>query len=840
MADFTLAYDAFEPAQEGLREALTSTGNGYFATRGAAEWEDANAVHYPGTYAHGCFNRETTILGGRPVLNEDLVNLPNWLLLKLRIEGEEAVRLDNVEVLSYRHSYDIRNAVVQREIQFRDRSGRVTTLHSRRFVSMANSHLAGIEWTVTPDNWSGRVEVISGLDGRMTNHMVARYRELEGRHLNPWSPRTFGPEIIALKVQTRQSNIYIAEAARTRVFRGAETLPMPDSASRSSVGPSEVARSLYQMEDYIQQVLAFEVEQGNPVRVEKMVSLFTSHDNAIAETLVAAGKNVERYPDFAAALTEHESAWTELWEVGDIELPREPRVQLLLRFHVSHVLQVCSRHTARHDAGVPARGLNGEAYRGHVFWDELFVYPYLNFRLPEITRGLLMYRYRRLAEARAAAREAGYSGAMFPWQSGSDGTEETQVVHLNPLSGQWHPDHSHNQRHVNAAIFYNVWQYYQATDDLAFLRSYGAELMFEIARFWASIAHYNPELDRYEIHGVMGPDEFHERYPGAEDGGLRNNAYTNLMVAWIAGTAPRVLDLLPRSRRAALRVRLGLTDDELRTWDEMSRKMFIPFHTDGAEDIISQFEGYADLEELDWERYRAEHPNIQRLDRILKAAGDDPNRYQLAKQADAVMLFFLFSGDELRELFDRLGYDYDPDLARRTIEYYDRRTSHGSTLSLVTHAAVLGGLDPESSWQRFLVALDSDVRDVQGGTTKEGIHMGVMSGTLDLLQRGYVGANVRDGVLRFDPTLTDRLDGLSFPMQFRGTAIRVSISGDELTVHALADGFSRPVRIGIGDEVRELAAGQEWVAPLRRQPVIPGEPLEDHTGKGGDRADTRL
>ncbi|MBA3737476.1 MAG: glycoside hydrolase family 65 protein [Actinobacteria bacterium] len=824
VSDFTLAYDDFDPEQEGLREALTSTGNGYFATRGAAEWEDADDVHYPGTYAHGCFNRETTILGGRPVLNEDLVNLPNWLLLKLRIEGEEAIRLDNVEVLSYHHSYDIRTALVERKVRFRDRAGRETTLHSRRFVSMANSHLGGIEWTVTPIDWSGRVELISGLDGRVTNQMVARYRELEGRHLNPVSPRTFGPEIIALKVQTRQSNIYIAEAARTRVFHSDE----------ANDGPA-VDRSLNQMEDYIQQVLAFDVEQGRPVRVEKMISLFTSHDNALTETLVAAGTHVRRYPDFAAALTEHESAWTELWDVGDIQLPKEPRVQLLLRFHVSHVLQVCSRHTARHDAGVPARGLNGEAYRGHVFWDELYVYPYLNFRLPEITRSLLMYRYRRLAEARAAARETGYRGAMFPWQSGSDGTEETQVVHLNPLSGQWDPDHSHNQRHVNAAIFYNVWHYYQATDDLAFIRDYGAELMLEIARFWVSIAQHNPERDRYEIHGVMGPDEFHERYPGAEEGGLRNNAYTNVMVAWIVHTAPQVLDLLPKSRRAALRARLGLTDDELRTWDEMSRKMFVPFHGDG---IVSQFEGYADLVELDWERYRAEHDNIQRLDRILKAEGDDPDRYQLTKQADAVMLFFLFSVDELRQLFERLGYDYDPDLAPRTIDYYDRRTSHGSSLSLVTHAAVLCDLDPESSWARFLVALESDVGDVQGGTTKEGIHMGVMSGTLNLLQRSYVGATVRDGVLHFAPTLTDRLDGLSFPMQFRGTSLRVSISGGELTVHTGAEGFSRPVRIGIGDEIRELAAGEEWVAPL---PTKQDRPTDTDDGRDrSERGDSSL
>ena len=129
---------------------------------------------------------------------------------------------------------------------------------------------------------------------------------------------------------------------------------------------------------------------------------------------------------------------------------------------------------------------------------------------------------------------------MFPWQSGSDGTEETQVVHLNPLSGQWEPDHSHNQRHVNAAIFYNVWQYYQATDDLEFLRDYGAELMLEIARFWASIAHYNANRGPLRDPRSDGARRVPRAVPRApQDGGLRNNAYTNVMVAWIADIAPR-------------------------------------------------------------------------------------------------------------------------------------------------------------------------------------------------------------------------------------------------------------------------------------------------------------
>jgi trehalose/maltose hydrolase-like predicted phosphorylase len=810
MNDFTLAYDRFAPEEEGLREALTSTGNGYFCTRGAAEWEDAHGMHYPGTYAHGAYNRETTVMGGRPVLNEDLVNLPNWLVLKLRIEGDEAIGLADVELLSYRHELDIRKAVLKRELRFRDSTGRETMLFSRRFVSMAHVHQAGIEWTVRPENWSGRVEIITALDGRVTNRGVARYRELEGRHLDPGSPRTFGAEVIALKVQTRQSNLYVAEAARTRVYRGE--------------GPVDVERGLYQMEDYIQQVLAFDVRQGEPVRVEKMVAFYTSHDRAINETLGSAGKSAANYPSFAVALDRHARAWEELWEVCDLRLPSDQRVQLLLRLHISHILQVCSRHTADLDAGVPARGLNGEAYRGHVFWDELYVYPFLSFRLPEITRELLMYRYRRLGEARAAARDAGFRGAMYPWQSGSDGKEETQTVHLNPLSGRWEPDLSHNQRHVNAAIFYNVWSYCEATQDLAFLRDYGAEMMLEIARFWVSIAHFNPERDRYEIHGVMGPDEFHEKYPGAAEGGLRNNAYTNVMVAWSCETAGKVLERLPASRRGALRARLGLTDEEVATWQLMSRKMFVPFHGDG---IISQFEGYEDLAELDWDAYREKYDSIQRLDRILRAEGDDPDRYQLAKQADTVMLFFLFSDRELRRLFEQLGYEYRPDTARRNIDYYDKRTSHGSTLSFITHAGALAAIDPESSWERFLVALESDVGDVQGGTTKEGIHMGVMSGTLDLIQRGFVGSEIRDDVLYFNPKLPDRLEGLSFSMQFHRTPMQVTLEGGQLKVIVDTEGFSRPIRVGVGDQVRELHAGDRWAFRLGQEADVPDTESHD-------------
>ncbi len=795
--NWTLAYDSFEPEQERLREVLTSTGNGYFCTRGSAEWADVDDVHYPGTYAHGCYNRETTIMGGHPVLNEDLVNLPNWLILKLRIGDDEPITLKNVELLSYRHEVNLHNATVMRRLRFRDRRGRETTLSSRRFVSMADMHQAALEWIITAENWSGSVEVITALDARVINQGVARYRELEGRHVHPVTSRTPSADTISLIAQTRQSRIYIAEAVRTRVY--------VDS------GELKAERGLYQMEDYIHQTLGFDLQQGQSVRVEKLASFYTSHDQAINEPLTNAEKAVGRFGTFSEAFDLHRRAWDELWDDCNIRVPNDDRVQFLLRFHASHVLQTCSPHTADLDVGVPARGLNGEAYRGHIFWDELYIYPFLNFRLPKITRGLLMYRYRRLDEARALARDAGYRGAMYPWQSGSDGKEETQVVHLNPRSGLWEPDLSQNQRHVSAAIFYNIWHYLQATGDTDFLLGPGAEMMIEIARFWSSIAHFNPARSRYEIHGVMGPDEFHEKYPDSAEPGLRNNAYTNVMVAWISDIASKLLDMLPERRRRSLRERIDLTDQEIETWKEMSRKMYVPFLADS---IMSQFEGWDDLEELDWDAYRQKYDNIQRLDRILRAEGKEPDRYKLLKQADTVLLFYLFRQDELKQIFERLGYSYTPETLRENVAYYDTRTSHGSTLSFVTYAGVYSEIDLTTSWDRYMVALESDVGDVQGGTTAEGIHMGVMSGTLDLVQRSYLGEVIRDGVLYFNPRAISHLRGLTLPMRFRGLLIRVTLEDSHLRVDAEVDSLNRSVKVGVGDRVRELKSGESHIFDL--------------------------
>jgi alpha,alpha-trehalase len=328
-------------------------------------------------------------------------------------------------------------------------------------------------------------------------------------------------------------------------------------------------------------------------------------------------------------------------------------------------------------------------------------------------------------------------------------------------------------------------------------------MILEIARFWASIATYNQALDRYEILGVMGPDEYHDAYPDTEEPGLRNNAYTNVMAVWVLSQALKVLELVPEDRHQELREILGLDEEEIQRWKDITRKMRIVFHGDG---IISQFEGYDQLEEFDWEGYREKYGNIQRLDRILEAEGDTPNRYKASKQADVLMLFYLFSSDELREIFEQLNYSFEYETIPKNIKYYIKRTSHGSTLSRVVHSWVLARSDRVGSWRLFTEALESDVTDIQNGTTPEGIHLGAMAGTVDFLQRGVTGIETRDDVLWFNPCLPEQLSSLRMRLRYRRHSLQIEIVRDRFRIDVLRS-KEEPIQIGFEDHVYELKAG---------------------------------
>ncbi len=807
-AAWSLVFEGFDPAQEGVREALCTLGNGYFATRGAAAGAHADDVHYPGTYLAGGYNRLRTDIAGRSVENEDLVNFPNWLSLEFRVGEEAWFDARSVKLLSYRQELDLRRAMLLRSLSFEDGQGRRSTLEEWRLVSMGDMHLGALELALTADNWAGTVTVRSAIDGRVVNVGAKLYRKFNCKHVEPLSSEVVGDDSVCLLVRTNQSNIHVAQMVRTRAFVDGTQLEAP----RRPISDAGT----------IGQEFSIALKQGQTPVLEKLAAFYTSRDHAISECALAARKAVERAGRFDAVMANHVLAWKHLWRHFDVHLqPVDPglklNVPMLLRLNMFHLLQAVSPNSIGLDIGVPPRGWTGEAYQGHVFWDELFIFPFLNYRMPEITRSLLMYRYRRLGEARVAAAAAGYRGAMFPWQSGSDGQEETQAFNLNPRSQRWVRDNSYLQRHVGSAIAYNVWQYFQVTQDVEFLNSYGAELMLDIARFWSSIASFDQTRGCYEICGVMGPDEFHEGYPDAATPGLNNNAYTNVMAVWVLCRALEVLDLLSDMRRAELVAQLGLSAEEFERWNDISRRMLVPFHDDG---IISQFEGYEKLLELDWQDYRSRYGNIQRLDLILEGEGDSANRYKLAKQADVLMLFYLFSAEELNELFERLDYPFEYETIPKNIAYYVDRSSLGSTLSRVVYAWVLARSDRARATRFFEQALQSDVADIQQGTAAEGVHLGAMAGTVDLVQRVSTGIEIKGDVLRLNPQLPQDVDRLDMRMRYRGHSLDLRLTRDSLTVRG-RDGPASPITLCVDDQVCEFASGTIRVFRLRDEPIVP-------------------
>ena len=766
-ASWKIIYDRFKPAQEGLREALCTLGNGYLGVRGAACESVASRIHYPGTYIAGVYNKLETDIAGRTILNEDLVNCPNWLFLTFRIGKGEWVTPETSKVLSYYQELGMRRGVLSKRVRLRDSNGQITTVETQRIVHMSDPHRATIKYTIIPENYEGWIVIGSVLDGAVQNTGVARYKQLNSKHLRAYSTGTFGKNGVYLSVKTNQSGIEISEAAKVHIFtKGKEIKP--------------TSRILKEEKKGICQELGIFVRKNQRYEIEKIVSVYTSRDKGIRSPVNTAINSVKNSHGFESLFKSHRSAWDVLWKRFDVQIEGDSFSQKVLRLHTFHLLQSASVHNTMIDAGLPARGLHGEAYRGHVFWDELFVMPFFNLHIPQVAKALLLYRYRRIHQARKYAKENGYKGAMFPWQSSSTGEEETQVIHLNPMSGKWGPDYSRIQRHISFAVAYNLWQYWKSTSDLDFLTHYGAEMLLSIAQFGASMSKYNSKDGRYHTEGIMGPDEFHEKLPGKTKAGFKDNAYTNLLIVWTLLKAQEAISTLPKHHKIKILQKLNLDQKELARWKDITRKMNIIFNDEG---IISQFDGYFGLKELDWQAYRLKYGKIQRMDRILKSEGKSPNSYKVAKQADVLMIFYLFRLSEIKSLFSRLGYRFDRNMLKKNYEYYVKRTSHGSTLSKVVHCYVshLLGKSRES-WQWFLEVLKSDIHDTQGGTTPEGIHAGVMGGSINIIMQGFAGINILDNYIKIDPHLPKNWRSIKLRFRYKRNWIAVSVLKDQVRI----------------------------------------------------------
>jgi beta-phosphoglucomutase family hydrolase len=755
-----LIYHDYRPENERSREALLTVGNGYFGTRGAMEEVPVNPVNYPGTYISGVYNKLPSKVSGREVWNEDFVNVPNWLPVTFRIDDGDWFDVNQTTILSIRRDLNLRNGLLTRQMIVRDRFGHETSIVSRRLASMENPNIGALEYTITPLNYAGEIQIKSALSGIHINDGVARYKDLNQKHMTPVDEWVYG-DLQQIEVATTASGIAIRQTARVRFFIDQQPVDAEISGNCTD-GVAELILSTF-------------TERNQALTLEKLVCIEDQYADIPwvtnpVEELHGAGS-------FDKILQASADAWSGIWQKMDIRVEGDRLAQKLLRLHLYHLICTTSPNNTNIDFGIPARGLTGEAYRGHIFWDELYILPLYFIHFPEVAKSILMYRYRRLNAARAYAKANRYKGAMYPWQSGSSGEEETQLFHFNPLSGSWGDDHSSLQRHVSLAIAWNIIQYHQHTNDLEFLGRYGMEMLVEICRFWAKKARKNRATGRYSIDKVMGPDEFHESYPGAKMGGIRDNAYTNVMVSWMFSEVSSLLPKLDSEAMLRLSKKIRFKTVEAHTWQHIGSHLNLVISDEG---IIAQYDGYFELEEIDFDHYRQKYGNIYRLDRILKAEGKSPDQYKVSKQADTLMLFYNLPPETVTSLITNMGYQLPKDYIKRNLEYYIQRTSHGSTLSRVVHAylATLIGKD-DLAWELYRDALTSDFNDIQGGTTAEGIHNGVMAGTVMIALKAYGGLNLYGDIPEIHPNLPEPWRSLSFSFGFRNERYSCIIEDQE-------------------------------------------------------------
>jgi len=750
-----LTYRYYNENEEKLRETMTTIGNGFVGHRGALSFMKANEdEHYPATYVAGLFNKVGTKIANKVIDNNDFVNIPNAFLVRFKFaQDDDFWTLNALKIKGYQHTLDMKTGEVFRYMLLEHDDGRQVKYTCRQFASMEQMHLLAQKITIEAVNFSDTLVVLSSIDGQVVNYGVERYRQLNSKHLK-LNTVVADEGRLHLQAETTSSKVkidlHVCHSNHLKAY------------SNEQESPEEV--SLVYKKD---------LNTKNSFEIERTIYIQTSRN-------VIGAENEIRFRPYSDVLSDSKDAWSEIWNQIDIHIKGDRYSQELVRLQMYHLLCSASPHNVKLDAAMTARGLHGEAYRGHIFWDEVYIMPFYFKHFPEVAKSLLMYRYRRLDAARKNAQKNNKEGALIPWQIADTGEEETQEIHYNPMSQEWDPDLSRNQRHVSIAVAYNIINYYRHTEDEGFIGREGGEILLEIARYWASKVTYNKEDDRYHICRVMGPDEFHEKYPenSIKDGGIDNNAYTNLMVSWLLHY---VISLLPKIESATKDSVNFSSSKEPSLWLEIANKLYLSIKGD----ILEQFEGYFNLKEIDLEAYEKQYDDIGRMDRILKSENDSPDQYKVAKQADTLMLFYLLEPENIKQLIENLGYEVceASELLRRNYDYYVKRTSHGSTLSYIVHAYLLDNIPGREKqlWKWFQLSLRSDVDDIQGGTTEEGIHCGVMAGNINLIYSGFAGLKMGNPI-QLQPKLPKHWQLLKFKITFQNHNYEFKILKDRIEV----------------------------------------------------------
>jgi trehalose/maltose hydrolase-like predicted phosphorylase len=739
----------FDPKKLHSRETAYTIGNGYFGTRGT--FEEGYPKATPGTLLFGVFDKVD-------IAKEELANAPDWLTIKLFV-NDERFRLDQGKILDYHRMLDMQNGVLSRTVRWESPGGIRIRVMSERFASLADEHVGAIRYSVTVEDHptsEEKLEVLlwSALDMAVGNHDLIHWEPVEQRR---------DGELIWLHTQTRHSSVHLAQ---TMSF-----------TSRDCEFQKELIRSDTSPSIRIYKELAV----GETITIEKVVVMYTSrdaedplqtaleHHHKILQSSASEGVPGKHYKllvegarhtnpcvqvePYDTLLAEHKQAWQNYWQVSDVIIEGDDKAQQAIRYNIYQLRISASSHDSRYS--IAAKGLTGFGYRGHVFHDtEIFMLPYFTYVHPDIARNLLMYRYRLLPAARAIAKNNGYEGAQYPWESTLNGEETTPPAIVHPETGELIPVlNGQIELHITASISHGVWQYWRVTGDDEFMREYGAEMLLNAAEFWASRAEWNPENSYYEIDNVIGPDEWHEH--------VNNNAFTNYMARWNIQAA---IDALHWLRPAAphkakeLTQQFDLNEKRLARWHDVIAHIRIP--QDKQTKLFEQFDGFFQLEPLDQEKYQGRTTSYQAI-LGMKVV----QYYQIIKQADVLMLL------------TTLDQQFDLKTKKVNWDYYYPITDHdyGSSLTPAFHVILACELGlVETAYHMFMKGALVDLED-QRGNSDEGIHCACAGAVWQAAILGFAGLLITDDGYTTTPRLPDDWTRLSFTCFHKGKQILIDL-----------------------------------------------------------------
>ncbi|MFH1440508.1 MAG: glycosyl hydrolase family 65 protein [Candidatus Omnitrophota bacterium] len=743
---------------QNIRESQFALGNGYFGTRGVLEETPYDAM--PGTYLAGVYDKMLSQVA-------ELVNLPNAFNFRFTAKGEK-LGIAAMDVLKHKRVLNLKKGLLTRHTLYQNSKKSRFDYKSLRFASMDNKNVGVMQISITPLDEPCEIDIHTGIDTSISNAGVLT----EGRK------RHFRLKELG---QSRDAGYLVVETLEKK-----HTIIYWSGFYYETNGKKVFARN---------NIFSLKLRKNQTITFTKIfyIKRFPCDNNLSQykkQTFKAfSGAFRAKFEDL---IKNHIRAWKRLWKKADIIIEGTANLQQNLRFNIYHML-IC----ANADDGfssIGARTLSGEGYRGHIFWDtEIFLLPFYLFNFPETAKNILLYRYKRLDEAKQLAKKGGFKGIKFPWESADTGKEETPEW-AKDIDGSIIKILTHKfEHHITSDISYAFYKYYVATDDEKFMRDFGYEIIFETARFWGSRSVFNKKTKKYEINQVIGPDEFHLN--------VNNNAYTNIMAKWNLHIAYKSFHKIKKDSPAfclEMQRKLGLKDEEVKDWGRIASLLSENINRN---QIIEQFDGYFRLKKVSVSE--TDENGIPIISPNLKTQNIDKTLF--VKQADTLMLIYLLSDI------------YSLNIKMANYNFYIKKALHKSSLSPSIHSIIACICsDLQRAYSLFNVSLRMDISNLYGNT-KEGMHGASLGGTWQAVIFGFAGVSITKEKLHINPRMPRSWKKMVFSLLWKEDMLQLELANNTICVKALSH-KKKKVDLGAFDKITSIKPNKKYIFK-RKSPV---------------------